>query len=814
MGLMDFLQSALPVDANAQSGFTIGARQFAERDAISRELQERRRLENFRKMEMNNQMPTYNIDQLQGQIDTGLADVRAGLDTQKAPTGPQQKPVPNTKATPEIGLDDTSVLAPKSGGVVEESTEVPLESQNQTYPDVGPDTMPDASLGPEYANAAKAERLRRNGIRSEIKEALRKNQTGFILGSKQSVAVRSFFTSNEIEQFIFQNPQYLDEIKADPIGFKERYENEKGARATNQAIKESTKRTNTLISSRKKRLADDVLYKKQAAEIVRAANDMGVDPIAALAIAGIESDFGANTGKSAKGARGAMQVMPAQAQLLKKWFGDPANRDQVNKAFTSSDGFVNKRQIEYVLRKINTAKPGSIEMGMAQLIYNKAIGLDKDLWGAGYQGNANEVLRAGKPLSVDDGNISNSDYNRAYVDLYNDIITNHGAKLAETYGNLSDLDLAQIQGTGLGRPLLKQSPASSYPVIVEKDDPDVDQRVQTAQRGGGSDADEIYVGPADEEFAVASTGISPTGPPTSAGTVVDNTGRTMDVKPDGVTDSGAGLKKDKTETAKIIKKPEDAPKIITKLAENPNRLGFEFQEALKTRNIIAQRIENMRRAGLTGIDRPEFAKGMADLMVLDSSLYVMQAYDSLYQFNNTGNPSRLNTVLDVFTGGTMLVQARNDGKFDLIRPDGTPISDDLTGLSMNDVNLKTRTVFDSKYRSTIESAKADANKMRFESMLKRAEETSKINQQAMVDMLQDAAKAANLVETKDADSGRILYTTRGGQLVGAIEQKQVMEEVDGQETMVTKYVNVPIEQIAMGGATSNSYMDQVASIGR
>ena len=161
----------------------------------------------------------------------------------------------------------------------------------------------------------------------------------------------------------------------------------------------------------------------------------------------------------------------------------------------------------------------------------------------------------------------------------------------------------------------------------------------------------------------------------------------------------------------------------------------------------------------------------------------------------------------------MLVQARNDGKFDLIRPDGTPISDDLTGLSMNEVNLKTRTVFDSKYRSTIESAKAESNKLKFESMLKRAEETSKINSQAMADMLKEAAKAANLVETKDVDNGRILYTTRGGQLVGAIEQKQVIEEVDGVETPMTKYVNIPIDQISMGGAT-NSYMDQVASIGR
>ena len=209
------------------------------------------------------------------------------------------------------------------------------------------------------------------------------------------------------------------------------------------------------------------------------------------------------------------------------------------------------------------------------------------------------------------------------------------------------------------------------------------------------------------------------------------------------------------------------------------------------------------------MDTPEFAKGMADLMVLDSSLYVMQAYDSLYQFNNTGNPSRLNAVLDAFTGGSMLVQARNDGKFDLIRPDGTPISEDLTGLSMNEVNLKTRTVFDSKYRSTIESAKAESNMLKFKSMLKQAEEKSKINSQAMADMLKkEAAKAANLVETKDADNGRIIYTTKGGQLVGAVEQKQVIEEVDGVETPITKYVEIPIDQISMGGAT-NSYMAQV-----
>ena len=122
-------------------------------------------------------------------------------------------------------------------------------------------------------------------------------------------------------------------------------------------------------------------------------------------------------------------------------------------------------------------------------------------------------------------------------------------------------------------------------------------------------------------------------------------------------------------------------------------------------------------------------------------------------------------------------------------------------------------MFDSKYRSTIEGAKAEANKLAFESQLKQAEELSKINATAYAEMLKKAAEQANLVESKDADSGRIIYTTKGGRVVGAIEQKEVMEEVDGDETLVTKYVNIPIEQISMGGAT-NSYMEQVARTGQ
>jgi len=789
MALLDFLASALPVDANAQSGFTQGAQDYMTRRRAGLENQRLNREENFRKMEMNRAVPAYDVNAFGDRIDTGLATSPGGLNTETAPA-PLQKPIPNTTPAPEVGLDGTSVLAPKDGGVIEQGTLVPTEETDLTYPAVDPDKtgLPDASMGAGYKEARIAENLRRRKINSEVMSALKNNQTGFIFSD-----LRKFYTSKEFQDFIYQNPQFLDEIKEDPEGFADRYQAERPSRVSNEVTQQSTARTDTLIASRKKRLADDVLYKKQAAEIIRAANDMGVDPIAALAIAGIESDFGANTGKSAKGARGAMQVMPAQAKNLKKWFGDPANRAKIEAAFTLG-GQVNKQQVDYILRKIGTSRDNSIEMGMAQLIYNKAIGLDKNLWGAGYQGNANSVLAGGKPTLNDDGNISNSDYNRAYVDLYNDIITNHGAKLAQTYGNLATLDLAQIQGTGVGKPLLKQSPITNRPVIVKKTDPDVTTRVAQGTLTGGTDG-------FDADLA------------DTTGAMVDNTGRSMDVNPQGVTDSGGGLKKDGGgSTDKILKKPEDAPKLITKLAKNPDQLGFEFSEALKIRNVIAQRTENMRRAGMTGINRPEYAKGIADIMVLDSSLYVMQAYDALNQFGNSGNPDRLNSVIDAFSGGTARIQARTDGKFDFIRPDGSPI-EGLTGLDKNGVELNSRTIFDSKYRASIEAAVTAKNQAMFESQLKQQEEQSKILTKGQMDIMLERVKGLGYETTTTTDGEKLLITKDGKPYQSYSREYVEVEGPDGNTMEVQTFVlDTDVTQFNMG--VGNAYLDQVSKIGK
>jgi len=518
------------------------------------------------------------------------------------------------------------------------------------------------------------------------------------------------------------------------------------------------------------------------------ANDMGVDPIAALSIFAIESDFGRNNSKSSAGAIGSMQVMPAQFVNLKTWFADPKNRAAIESAYTLG-GKVNTAQVDYILRKINTARQGSTEgqltMGMAQLIYNKAIDLDKNLWGAGYQGNANKVKTAGQPLAVDDGNITNSDYNRAYVDIYNDIITNHGAKLVDTYGSLATIDLAQIQGTGVGKPLLKQVPGIKAPVIVQK-------------------------GTTAGTTRVAQGTLTDTTAGTTTSTKVNNTGRSMNVQPQNVTDTGAG--KDGSVVTQNLKKPEDGAKRIQKLTDVPNRLGFEFQKAMENRNILSQTLQNMQRAGLTGINRPEYQKGIADMMLLDSMLYVMQSEDALMSFEMSGNPARLNSVMDAFTGGGALIQARNDGKFDFIRPDGTAIPG-LEGLSAGQVKLNARTIFDQKYRQSIEAATAKKNEAIFESKLKQIEEAAKINAQAQANMIEKLVETQTNMEMKVEDSGRLIITSKGGMPQFAFQKQFVEEETpDGDTIEIEKYVAIPIDSFDFG--VGNSYMAEIAKIGK
>jgi hypothetical protein len=150
----------------------------------------------------------------------------------------------------------------------------------------------------------------------------------------------------------------------------------------------------------------------QGQALISRAKALGVDPAAAIAIYGLESSFGAKGGTSGAGAGGPLQVMPAQVTNLKTWFNNAKNIAQYNIS-------------PEVVAAAKAMTPDSIDAGLLQLKYNELIGLPKNLWGAGYQADANKVLKAGTPLPAHDAGtgtkgLTNSDYNKLYVTLYNE----------------------------------------------------------------------------------------------------------------------------------------------------------------------------------------------------------------------------------------------------------------------------------------------------------------------------------------------------------------------------------------------------------
>jgi hypothetical protein len=161
-------------------------------------------------------------------------------------------------------------------------------------------------------------------------------------------------------------------------------------------------------------LAPQALQKDDTKYLVGRAQELGIDPASAVAIYGIESGYGAaNTTKAGPaGARGPMQVLDKTFTSMKAWYTDPKNIEKFN---------ISPELQQAAASMVRGTPQGEIDAGLLVLKYNELIGVPKNLWGAGYQGNANQVLKKGAPLNATDGGLTNSDYNGVYVGLYNNI---------------------------------------------------------------------------------------------------------------------------------------------------------------------------------------------------------------------------------------------------------------------------------------------------------------------------------------------------------------------------------------------------------
>ena len=170
---------------------------------------------------------------------------------------------------------------------------------------------------------------------------------------------------------------------------------------------ESTRKYESL--SKRTEQVPSVVASARGQRTIRRSLELGADPAAVLALSGVETEFGKNIAVDpTTGAAGLMQVTPATFKEMKDFFTNP----DVIKQYKLSPAVVDAA---------TNMTPGSEDAGILRVLYNDLIGVPKNLWGAAYFGSAEDVKKAGRPLAVTDSNgISQADYNKAYIDIYNE----------------------------------------------------------------------------------------------------------------------------------------------------------------------------------------------------------------------------------------------------------------------------------------------------------------------------------------------------------------------------------------------------------
>ena len=746
-------------------------------------------------------------------------------------TGPELD-LPNAPGGKPVVVDPDGDGMTQKDGSIKTTPDISIDTPDVSFPDVDQSQieLPKA-LGGKYNTIRQQEVDRRKNIDGQTAIILkqfgikRKGGLGTRNVTKDQGDAFKFYSSDEYKNFIYQHPQYLTDVSEDPIAFFKKYTAERGSRTTKIVIDKSTERTDKLLKGRLDAIDNNnILFSKNSGKVVELANDMGIDPIAALAIFGIESDFGRNNKGSTRQAFGSMQVTNAQFNNLKRWFTDPANRAQIEAAYTMG-GKVNTAQVDYIISKIANMKragarstpagsEGEIVAGLAQLIYNKAIGLDKNLWGAGYQANANKVLQAGQPLAVDDGNISNSDYNKSYVTLYNHIYSKYGKQLLDKYGSLSTINLNTIAGSGVGQPILNQSVNTQT----------------TTSSGAANNQAAGQTTTTNNQIAGLQT--------KDAGTDTDaksaNTGNVGTSSTDvSSLEIQSGLEAATAEEQITVPKNKETVSPPSFYLNDPTKTGFDLRNKLEERQLIInqananmkylqERADYLRRFARVGArggyDQKRYQAIMAQsdgLMAKANDLKIATQLESKKAENEImylqgmqglsdlekGSTNRAAAVWSEYSGTNIRINTRSDGKYD-VTVNGKPYKT-YDKAQLSDV---LQLAFDQGYRKTKIDLAGERSKALFKAQLEI--EVAKFNNQSkeqqerikgMYELLKEQYKNQQKIEMK-FDNG-VPYIQRGDKFfIVTIEEEK---NLDGDTIEVVR--EKPVQPPTSSGASSNQY---------
>ena len=544
----------------------------------------------------------------------------------------------------------------------------------------------------------------------------------------KSVEASKWFRTEEAKNYFLQNPNQLTAAAIDPTGWYQKFKEDAPKRKELQINRESSGKADKRVANL---TTDDALTKafsnKKVQEVRNVAAAIGLNPDFAMAIMGMESSFGtAKNLTSTKGAKGIMQVMPETFDQMKAWYTNPDNI----KKYNIPQEVVN---LASAMQKGNMQSPAA---GLLYLKYGQYIGVPMNLLAAGYQGGMESVLQRGTPTTANDGSLTNTDYNRAVIGIYNKILEKTGGTTITTTNNKPFQNNQATSGT-TGSTTTTQNNNITAGLITD---------VQT-----------------DTSGQATNTG--------NQGTASGDVSSLKDVGQAGVDD---GIK---TEPKDNIPETKTEPKPPAFYQKDPSATGFELRNFLEEReliinqtnqtvSILAQRSDYFRRLAevsrIGGTDEESYNnlinqstelmakatdarnKGALEAKKAENKIMYLQGMQALSDLTK-GSVNRAAMVWSQYSGLDIRINPRSDGKYD-VTIGGKPYKTMDSKTLSNTLQL----AFDQGYRGSQATLRGELAMLDYKSTLAIVEQQYKDNAanyrerlKAQFDLLKEKYKADN-----------------------------------------------------------------------
>ena len=601
----------------------------------------------------------------------------------------------------------------------------------------------------------------------------------------KSAEASKWFRTEEAKNYFLQNPNQLTAAAIDPTGWYLKFKEDAPKRKELQINRESSGKADKRVSDL---TTDDVLTKafsnKKVQEVRNVAAAIGLNPDFAMAIMGMESSFGtAKNLTSTKGAKGIMQVMPETFDQMKAWY---TNQDNIKK-YNIPQEVVN---LASAMQKGNMQSPAA---GLLYLKYGQYIGVPMNLLAAGYQGGMESVLQRGTPTTANDGSLTNTDYNRAVIGIYNSILQKTGGTTITTTNN---------------KPF-QNNQTTSGPV---------GSNVTTTQNNN------ITAGLITDVQTDTSGQSTNTG---NQGTASGDVSSLKNVEQGAGVDNGTQTKPEEN-----IPETKAEPKPPAFYQKDPSQTGFELRNFLEEReliinqtnqtvSILAQRSDYFRRLAevsrIGGTDEESYNsllnqstelmakatdarnKGALEAKKAENKIMYLQGMQALSDLTK-GSVNRAAMVWSQYSGLDIRINPRSDGKYD-VTIGGKPYKT----MDQKQLSDTLQLAFDQGYRGSQAKLRGELAMLDYKSTLAIVEQQYKDNAanyrerlKAQFDLLKEKYKADNTVKIQQTGDGGIVIT-KGKDTF--ILQEQKFTDINGNDS----YRFVEQRVTSADGTGTNSY---------